>query len=401
MSWSSLEAAFLARDTDAFRAAVDALTTPVDEVLVHDRPMVCWVARHGWAEGLQALVDAGCRPERIPDALPAGIFPTYLTGPDVRALEVLIAAGADVNALGGSLSMTPLQYAPMCGDDARSEAITRLLLAHGADPHLCRAGGRPPLLIALEHPVPSTVRALLEAGVSPNCEDDQGDTPLRILLGELRAAIDRDEERNDGSAAIARDFVPKSIRALLDHGADATRTSSTGKPLMFYALAMNGCPPLVMEWLLDAGAPCDGTLGIGDEELDYLAMSALREVPASVATRLLDGGCPVDVAYEALGGTYLMEVARLQPAIALALWDHDPAFGEALVAARNEHDVHLLTYALIGAGDALSDDAITLVKRLLAAGLSPTATSRNGKTVLEMVEANNPSAVPLVKELIG
>lgn len=385
--------ALKARDPKAFAAALAQLDGSPDDYEVYNHRLLGWVAREGWAEGVQALLEAGAKPQEHPEVLMNGIFPTLLTDPDTRCLELMIAAGAPVNGVvEGEVMGSPLRAASVVIGE-RGEAITRLLLAHGADPNADTGRALPPLQNACQRPCSGTVRALLEGGADPNARNDEGSTALQLLIYELKAAEKRSGQNpEDDSLAIAADFVPKSLAALLAHGADATLLTPEGKSVLWPAFAMGACPTELLEMLLDAGAPVSQGFIYQGEQMDLLAFSILRGVAPSVACKLLDAGCPVDVPYANIGQRcYLDVVCQYAPETALALWDHAPAFGAQLLAYRDEGTSVLVS--------AVASGNETLVRRLHAGGLSAKEPNASGRTPLARVADHLPDWLPLLQEL--
>ena len=334
--------------------------------------------------------------ESQPEVLLQGIFPTLQVGTDVRALELLLDAGISANLLlEDELMETPLRAASVVIEE-RGEAITRLLLSRGADPNVEVDHSLPPLHNACLRPcsgTSGTVRALLEGGADPNILNDEGSSALQLLIYELKAAENRSAQNSeDNSSEIAAEFVPESLAALLEHGADATLLTPEGKSVLWPAMAMGSCPSAVLTSLLDAGAPVSGGIPYKGEQMDFLAFSILRAHPPEVALRLLDAGCPVDVPYANLGERcYLDVVCQHAPETALALWDHAPSFGERLLAYRDEGS-SVLVPAVASGNEAL-------VRRLHAGGLSAKEPNAGGRTPLQRVADHVPDALPMLQAL--
>lgn len=382
-----------ARDTPGFAAAIAALPGALDDYELFDHSILGWLAREGWAEGIQVMLEAGSSASDQPEVLLQGIFPTLQMGTDVRALELLLDAGISANLLlEDELMETPLRASSVVIEE-RGEAITRLLLSRGADPNVLVEYSLPPLHNACLRPCSGTVRALLEGGANPNILNDEGSTALQLLVYELKAAEKRSAQNpEDNSFEIAAAFVPESMAALLEHGADATLLTPEGKSVLWPAMAMAACPSPVLEMLLDAGAPTEQGFNYKGEQMDLLAFSLLRAVSAPVACKLLDAGCPLDVPYENIGQRcYLDVVCQYAPENALALWDHDPGFGERLLAYRDEGS-SVLVPAVAGGNGAL-------VRRLHAGGLSAKEPNASGRTPLQRVADHLPDSLPMLQAL--
>lgn len=389
---SAVTAALDARDRDAFAAAVAELPGLPDDHFLYDHPLIGWVARQGWGDGVEVLLEAGSNPKKLPGVLHMGIFPTFLYDPDVRPLELLIEAGADIEAYQPDRMGTPLQAASVVIEE-RGAAITALLLAHGADPNRAPNGSWSPLFNACVRPCVETVRLLLEAGADPNGGDGDDVPPLHAAISELVNAVRRSADNpDDNSAEIAAHFAPRAVALLAEHGADVTATHN-GRDVMWRLLAMAECPPGLFEAVLDAGAPTDGHIEFKGESVDYLAFAVYRGAPVSVLRRLVAAGCPLDKPYACLSDQTVARVlAGWLPDAALTLWDAFDAVGEALLAARTPKGASALDLAAVNGSEAL-------VRRLHAAGLALTVANADGKSTLDLVREHRPEMAPLIEEL--
>lgn len=113
---------------------------------------------------------------RIPKGL--GLVSAAVIGRRIPALQCVLRAGADPNALDGVRS-NALQVACFDGDDARRLCIVRELLKWGADPNLSGYAYGSTLHIAAKEGHTNLFTTLLAAAPATlNLVDEQGLTPL-------------------------------------------------------------------------------------------------------------------------------------------------------------------------------------------------------------------------------
>jgi len=160
-------------------------------------------------------------------------------GPDVEVLELLIQHGADVNATNNA-SQTALHGAASYGDP---NAVA-LLAKHGANINATDNANRTALHHAAEH---AHIRAmdamdiLIANGADPNIVDNEGNTPLLLLLA---GRITRDKDKAP-MAQLAIDLIKRGVRV------DAQ--NKQGITPLHYAAAQ-GHADILIE-LLRRGAP--------------------------------------------------------------------------------------------------------------------------------------------------
>ena len=127
---------------------------------------------------------------------------------DLTEVGRLIRAGASLRARNGALV-----WAARFG---QPDAVS-LLVKNGADPNVISGvNGWPALMHAIHKDQPASVRALLEHGADANARGDNGETPMMMAAGYGYTEI---------------------VRILLEHGADAHATLSNGENALDFALS--------------------------------------------------------------------------------------------------------------------------------------------------------------------
>lgn len=164
-------------------------------------------------------------------------------------LEVLdreLRSGADPNAPDRQWNHVPLYWAGIGGDSARVEIVARLLEA-GADP---KVGA--PLLQAAGSCNPAVTRQLLAAGADPSQAPERGVTALHVAANndcvdvmQLLIAGAADVNARDGLGFTPLHFAAGSakvdaVRALLDAGADRTIADNEGRTPYDFASPTTG-----------------------------------------------------------------------------------------------------------------------------------------------------------------
>jgi ankyrin repeat protein len=183
----------------------------------------------GWAAGaVFALSLSGHAPPEAPvaDAAMSG---------DLRAVEALVAQGLDVNEAQGD-GMTALHWAAELGE----LEMAKVLIAAGADMEaVTRIGSYTPLLVAAEEAREDVVLALIEAGADPHARRrPAGTTALHFAAANgSAAAVDalvragaevdaRETERGQTPLMFASsENRVEAMQALLAHGAEPSLTS--------------------------------------------------------------------------------------------------------------------------------------------------------------------------------
>jgi peptidoglycan/LPS O-acetylase OafA/YrhL len=96
---------------------------------------------------------------------------------DRAAFEQRLKDGADVNAPDETLSVRPLNWAALRGDDA----VARLLIEHGADVNGRNGDGSTPLHSAAFLGHPDVAELLLANGADPQARMNSGETPFKSV----------------------------------------------------------------------------------------------------------------------------------------------------------------------------------------------------------------------------
>jgi len=108
----------------------------------------------------------------------AGNTPLHFAGyEDAKLVQLLLAAGADVNAK-DQYGSTPLLIAIK----EHNHEVVKLLLDAGADVNISEQWGDTPLLIALKENNNEVAKLLLKAGAKVNVANQFGTTPLYFAI---------------------------------------------------------------------------------------------------------------------------------------------------------------------------------------------------------------------------
>jgi len=177
------------------------------------------------ADAIAKLIAADGDAAKARDAAGSTLLHHAVGFGSVETVELLLDAGADVNAANRRRSM-PLHWA------MHDEAKVRLLLSRGAAVNPKQVEGRTPLYIAASvGNGASIVKLLLEKGANPSLATATGMTPM------MAAAVRGDVE---------------VLKLLADKGADVNTKNGAGETALMFA-ATNGSPAAV-GFLLDRGA---------------------------------------------------------------------------------------------------------------------------------------------------
>ena len=201
---------------------------------------------------------------------------------DLRLVELLLAAGADV-AAANRYGVRPIALAAENGN----AAILDALLAAGADANAALAGGETALMTAARTGRPDALRVLLAHGADVNARDaTHGQTPLMwaAARGHARAVHVLAEAGAEIDARTAGEAQPPARRYIF-----AVPPVTGFTPLMF---AARGGHLEAVGALLEAGADVNATLSDGQSVLVVTVANANW----AVADYLLDRGADPNLA---------------------------------------------------------------------------------------------------------
>ena len=188
----------------------------------------------GSAEIVRLLLEKGANAKAL-DAFKTTTLRGAAVGNDTETMRLLIEAGVDVNAADFP-GLTPLAMAAGWNGNLRA---VELLLAHGAKVNAVSApvmglpskngpsefGKLTALLMAAPFGPPELIGKLIDAGADVNAKDVRGMTPLML--------------------AVATDRQDKAvIRMLLEHGADVQAKSNLGETTADWARRVAAAPAL-------------------------------------------------------------------------------------------------------------------------------------------------------------
>lgn len=157
------------------RTELDALDTKTGAT-----PLT-WAAQCGRADAVAWLLSLGANPEQ-PDGQKATPLATAARFGQTDAARLLLARGADPDR------PTPLGLRPLllaCGKRGNLELV-RLLVEHGANPHLADNNGWTPLAMAVKSGRTQTTAYLLALGASPDGAPEADYSPLHWAAAENR-----------------------------------------------------------------------------------------------------------------------------------------------------------------------------------------------------------------------
>lgn len=327
-------------------------------------------------DGKLELVTAALTPGRpLPDSLlHQVIFSGWAQGEDVRMLELLLDRGADLEGRARA-GATPLHEAARIGPfPERSRAVTELLLRRGAVVDARDDFGRTPLHIAVTTVAEETVQRLIQAGADVNALTRHRASPLHECVASYHEHFDPEEDGAEGAAA-AESYVAAALEHLLRAGAEVDLRDDQGETPLSLMLRRPGASERIVTMLADAGARLTEPVRASETEaLSPLAAGLVQGFSPEFMRRLMAAGNDPAEVFDFFGGASIICIAAAnRPQVALALFEAAPDLISRRTGARDSTMLHCA---------ALSDDD-ELVRLLLDRGLDPEAQDGEGKTPME------------------
>ena len=154
-------------------------------------------------------------------------------GHRVEFADLLLAAGADVHAIGEHRHAQPLHYAAdgypdRPAADARQQvAMIEFLLQAGADLHAQDKNGAMPLHRAVRTRCDAAVRCLLAAGADATLRNKPGSTPFHLAV--------QNTGKSGSGSELARAAQREIIQAFLERGVSPKLKDAKGKTVLDWA----------------------------------------------------------------------------------------------------------------------------------------------------------------------
>ena len=225
----------------AVRAFLDA-GAPIDAADSYGRRALHWVVQYGGYQAarqqlellLARVADVGATDNEgaTPLHLACGVVRPRSRGIVQEMAQLLLSAGADVNAPLPGSGRTPLHLAAQHLSDC-SANVARLLLEHGADVHVVDTNGCTPLHDACDPQgwaALEAVKTLLQHGADTRAADARGWQPVHFLAAqERRQPLPYPKYETSDIADI--------IKALQGHGADVDALDAEGRTPLMLAFA--------------------------------------------------------------------------------------------------------------------------------------------------------------------
>jgi hypothetical protein len=206
----------------------------IEAILADDRARVKTLLKKN-AELARLVVDEARCEAAIVHWIYAGDSALHIAaaGYRVEIARLLLAAGADVGAIGKHRFSQPLHYAAdgylasPAWDPKRQVAMIRLLLAAGADLQAQDKNGATPLHRAVRTRCAAAVKCLLAAGSDPTIQNKPGSTPFHLAV--------QNTGRGGSGAADAIEAQRQIIQTFLDYDVSAGLKDRAGKSVLQWA----------------------------------------------------------------------------------------------------------------------------------------------------------------------
>jgi ankyrin repeat protein len=349
----------------------------------------------------------------------AGLGWNYPPGGDADRVAVLLAAGADPAATLPN-GASALACAARSGDPER----VRLLLDAGADPTpdciVERAGYAvllpflDPLFMAAASGSAACVRLLLDSGANPRRYPDEEEHPLSasgsLAVLEILLAAGADPRHEEGgrrtvvesvarNTAVAVEERVRMLQALRAAGADLDHCPEWATPL--FSAAMSGEDDSVEALLLAGADPFYEPTGL--QAVCFSAISGPHPGVDRVIALLVAAGLDPDQPDE--HGLRPLHAALAPDAFGPGYAESD-GFNEpaalALIRAGVTLDIQYPETGLRPLHAAAAADCTSVLLALLHAGASPTETTADGRTPLDVARDSGALAcVDLLKQAVA
>ena len=186
-----------------------------------------------------ALVKAGAAKARLESSITHWIYAgdtalhVAAAGYRVAIARMLLKAGADVSAAMNHRRSQPLHYASdgflenPNWDAQQQVRMIEVLLAAGADIHVRDQNGATPLHRAVRTRCAAAVKALLSAGADVKLKNKPGSTPFHLAV--------QNTGRGGSGAEKAKAAQREIIQVFLEHGVRPSLKDASGKSVLDWA----------------------------------------------------------------------------------------------------------------------------------------------------------------------